>query len=454
VVGTREGKAGSPLFLRFTAEIPHGPEFKIDEAGNGVFVDPGLLLRVPKPDPIAVTLNELRIDSIRLQGAVEGDLYESFGIGRGERPNWNAWIHGVRARRDWDVRSRVRPVTVVAREGAWRSDTSSAADALVRNGGVPNGPVEVLSAAARTRCSGAELELDSASPRVLDVICPSIPLARARLVDEKGAPLADWYVEARDGDDAFVDRAVTDAEGRFVLAMPGGGPVKLLTRRASDRGMPKAVLTDRLFAASEEVVLVLDGDLAPASIAIELTGDDAWPLRAAEVRLWRNDSNEGVRMALRPNDPENPANSKPRVIFEATGLLRGTFVHARDRRARLRLARHELVEREWRPCSRDRAAVSRRRSGACCARAERTDAIRARDAPPRRARVESSPVESAEPHEFLFPAGRFDLVTTPVTEPPSTSFATLRDPRGKRRAHRRSRDGRAALSAIKASRAP
>jgi RNA polymerase sigma factor (sigma-70 family) len=294
-----------------------GPTFLTDDAGNGVFRDPGLLFEVPEPR-VRVLANELmRID---LVARIEQDRWSSLlgksvkatAPGDAPEPPPPATVTGfVRDERGEPIRGAI--VSFLAQKDTFRRDVRTDANGQYDLGEVPAGPAEFFAGGGEHVIVHESLEIFAGDHRAISPIVAKAALARGRITNAAGEPLKHWYVEARDiVDDDFVGRAETDGEGRFAIALADRATVRLLGHPGTDSGiagvertkcLSKCVLTSRFFFANEEQQIVASGDLALTSIAIALEGDARLPFGDAEVRVWSDDSGEATLLSHRDGDP-------------------------------------------------------------------------------------------------------------------------------------------------------
>jgi RNA polymerase sigma-70 factor (ECF subfamily) len=320
---------------------PAAPDFALDAAGNGVFTDPGLLVRAMKPKPPQTETTQEGMEPGVLRLNIE--LAERSG-------SWGrlAFSGGVddtagTARLTGIVRDeRGRPlahalVTTLCPRADGRRETKTDDAGHFELAGLPSGPIEILAGGGAHAIAHERIELAPAEERTFDPNLADLPVAKARLVDERGEPLAGWYIEAREagspggsgGFGGFIGRATSDDAGRFHVALPNGGPARLLARPGDAQGEPKLVASERFVVAPEERDVVVRGRVERAKLTLEIAPIEGVDVRQAEVRIWRLDSDEGACLVRHASEEDGSAHAAVgRERFEMSGLLPG--IHAID----------------------------------------------------------------------------------------------------------------------------
>jgi len=277
-------------------------EFRLDEAGNGVFVDPYLGDRPSAGVPILDGLPMLGALFVRphLGPAPVAELADApqpspTGAGGPDDPE--------RA----TLRLRVldaagRPVADAVVELATRALESRPVGVTDEQGRVEF--ADQPSGAALVTLAGGEFgrlerRLDLA-PGVAqhELRLASGALLRARLADEQGLPLRGWcvLVWSVDGRE-FLGSATSSDEGLVSCRLAGPRPVRIEARPHHEPRVPALLLADRAWPADSELALRVRHGNQPASLNLpNLVDARGTALDEAVVRLWSPDRRSAIEL--------------------------------------------------------------------------------------------------------------------------------------------------------------
>ncbi len=301
-------RSGMPIVGTNFSSRPQRDEgrFLQDSAENGVFLDPWLLAgsEATKASNAFAVLAPLE----PLVRADAGDANEP-------RPGLE-----VRVTDEAGRPVERAGVLVDTARGALHQLAYTGADGIVVWPDVPAGPAVVTIAAPNTPFPVVQRRIDRAAsgPRSFDIVLPSVPTARVRLVDAKGAARAGWLIELRDAFGSSIGRGVLDAEGRATLAIPGNAPAQLLAR--ADATGPGVLIEPELLPLGFEQVLTAAFDPHVRSLRVVVHGED---LADVMVRVMRVDSGDAIDAA--PVAEFEPGDGADAAAFRARGLSHGTY---------------------------------------------------------------------------------------------------------------------------------
>ncbi|MBI5850343.1 MAG: carboxypeptidase regulatory-like domain-containing protein [Planctomycetes bacterium] len=149
-----------------------------------------------------------------------------------------------------------------------------------------------------------DLVLAPGDRRRWDLVLPEASGVAGRVVDMRGAPLAEYTVIVlRDGQ--WLRSAKTDAEGRFAVDGLDPGPLALRTGRAprgaDARSLAANAASLEVIAPDRQIVLVVgDEQLASAGVRGKVLAPDGTPLGAATIQLSARGSG-AVRITSEPD---------------------------------------------------------------------------------------------------------------------------------------------------------
>ncbi len=285
----------------------------LDSAGNALFEDPWLVRGVE------VSTHASGFAALTL---IEPKM--SYELGAADAMNPDAPTSRVDVR---VVDTAGRPVagamvslSTGTTLGSFTNVTYTDAFGVASTPRAPVGPARVTVAAPFTPYPIAWQRFDTqaGTQRTIEVVLPSDPIARVRLVDGDGKARADWLVELRDQSGSSVGRATTDGEGRAAIAIPGDAPVRLLAR--ADATGPGVVVEPELLARSQEQTIVAAFAPHVRSLRVVVHGEG---VANSVVRVMRVDSGDALDAAPAGDveDADGP-NSHP---FRARGLSHGRY---------------------------------------------------------------------------------------------------------------------------------
>lgn len=299
-----------PLLGNLFSPRPRRDEgrFLLDSAGNGVFQDPWLLVG---PEAAGVAPGATALEPI-----VPGTPY---GVGAG----WSA--SGPRA----GIEVRVvdgagRPVVqapVVFRTavGGYHEVTWTGANGVAIAASAPPGPALVTVGAPGTLFPLATRRFEALADvtHTVEVVLPVDESARIRLVGARGEARAGWLYELRDDEGSTLGRGQFDVEGRAVVPIPGGAPVRLLAR--ADATGPAVVVEPALIARGVEQVLTATFEPHVRSLRILVRGE---VVSNAVVRVTRADSGDALDAA--PAEDVEPG-EEGALAYRVRGLSHGWY---------------------------------------------------------------------------------------------------------------------------------
>jgi len=284
--------------------------FWLDSAGNGLFRDLWLLAGPPAPNVAS--------GFAALEPLVPSTPY---GVGA-DSPGEDSGARGELEVRVIDSAGRIvagAPVTFRSALGRYTVMTGTGVDGIARCARANGGAALVTVGAPNTQFPlvTVHFEMAEGANRTIEVVLPSSPTARVRLVGAKGEPRAGWLVELRDDDGSTLGLGVLDSEGRAILPIPNGVPAKLLAR--ADATGPAVVVEHALIARETEQVLTAAFDPHARTLRVSVRGASS---PDAVVRVTRVDSGDALDAA--PADDVEPGEEGARV-FRVRGLSQGLY---------------------------------------------------------------------------------------------------------------------------------
>ncbi len=284
--------------------------FLLDSAGNGLFQDSWLLA--------GADARSVASGFAALEPLVPSTPY---GVATG----WSGAEPGTRGGievRVIDSAGRIvagAPVICRAALGGFTETTWTGVDGIARCSRAAGGATLVTVGAQHGQFPlvTQHFEMVENVSRTIDVVLPSSPLARVRLVGAKGEARAGWLVELRDDAGSTLGRGVLDSEGRAVLPIPNGAPAKLLAR--ADATGPAVVVEPALIAREAEQVLTAAFDPHVRTLRVVVRGANS---PNAVVRVTRVDSGDALDAA--PADDVEPGEEGAHV-FRVRGLSHGFY---------------------------------------------------------------------------------------------------------------------------------
>lgn len=119
-----------------------------------------------------------------------------------------------------------------------------------------------------------------------------------RLLDAEGKPLPAWLVEIEGASDApWADGTHTIADGSFAIPNCPPGPMRVLVRRPNDWNALPVHVVDGVRAGAPIEITLDAASLAVGSVRALVTDEEGTPLGGAQVRLWHEEAQRGLRLA-------------------------------------------------------------------------------------------------------------------------------------------------------------
>ncbi|MBK7875843.1 MAG: sigma-70 family RNA polymerase sigma factor [Planctomycetes bacterium] len=307
-------------------------EFELDAHGNGVWEDPFLYAS----DPSVPVLSRLPVlgnffshgGELRLEGAgliVEAIAVHHFEPAAGaEPPKPEAFtLRGVVTTPSGKPAANV-PVTLLAQEGMQRRRLETNEAGAFAFDDCRAGPAVVFAGGPGLGFAWQDLALAPAIP-ALDLALEERSTLFVRLVDETGAPLAGWRVEAwadERGHD-FVRSATAGEDGRAVLYGVGAAPLFLDARPVGkdDTLRPAKRVAERVWAQKDELVIAIEGGGRLARVELVLASATGLVAGEGVVRLERADGVAAVPIRARDVGEGDAA----RRVWSLAGIVPGTY---------------------------------------------------------------------------------------------------------------------------------
>ncbi|MCY2961017.1 MAG: sigma-70 family RNA polymerase sigma factor [Planctomycetota bacterium] len=299
-----------PLVSNMVSPRPRRDEgrFLLDSAGNGLFQDPWLLVG---PEAASAAPSFAALEPIVPA--------TPFGVAAG----WSA--DGPRAGIEVRVvdgagRPVVQaPVVFRAAVGGYTEITATGANGIATTAAAPPGATLVTVGAPGTQFPAVtrRFETTPGATRTVEILQPFAESARIRLVGAKGEARAGWLYELRDDDGSTLARGQFDGEGRAVVPIPGGSPVRFLAR--ADATGPAVVVDPALIARGVEQTIFAAFDPHVRSLRVVVRGAG---VSNAVVRVTRVDSGDALDAA--PVDDVEPG-EEGALAFRVRGLSNGSY---------------------------------------------------------------------------------------------------------------------------------
>lgn len=328
------GSGGSSSVVFRALGSGESSEFELDAHGNGVWEDPFLWA----PEPKVPLLGDVPVlgrlfqssGTIRLSGEriqIEGlALDRQDGVGaegaRAAEPE-TFTVHG-RVRTPSGAAAANVQVTLLAKEGSRRLRATTDESGEYAFEGCRAGPAVVCAGGPGAGFVVRELALTATSP-ALDLALEERGNLFVRLVDETGAPLSGWRVEAWADERAhdFVRSAKTGEDGRALLYGVGAAPLALEARPESETGpiLPAKRVAERVWAQKDELAIVVEGGKHLARVELVLASATGRVADEGVVRLERGDGVAAVPVRAR-DEGEGAA---ARRVWSLAGLVPGSY---------------------------------------------------------------------------------------------------------------------------------